>query len=154
MTVTLYTDINSSNWSMSTSTDGAVVKDLADLAQQVQNALVTQKGSVPFDPDLGFDIQKLVDKPVSFVIPNGKLGILDAIEYAVPLVEIDRVEHQYLPADPAHVIFIVYCSSNLGNFGVAISTAPDFTPVAAPGQTLGAFSGGFSSGFNVTINPL
>lgn len=153
MTITLSTDIQSSNWSMSTTTDGAVVQNLADLAQQVQNVLVTEKGSLPYDPDFGFDIQKLVDRPVNFVIPNGKLGILDAIEYGVPLVGIERVDHQYLPSDPANVVFIVYCSSNLGNFGVAISTSPNFTVQSGQGQFLGGFSGGFSSGFN-TISVL
>lgn len=145
MQVSLYTDINNSNWSMSAYTDGAVVEGNRDLAQQVMNALAINKGSVPFDPELGFNVQLLLDRPVNFVIPNGKLGILDAIEYAVPLVTVDRVDHEFLATDPSHVIFIVYCSSNLGNFGVAISTSPNFTPQTG----MGAFSSGFSTGFNI-----
>lgn len=145
MTITLSTDITSNYWQLSTDTAGAIVTDLEDLKQQVLNCLVTDKGSVPFDPEFGFNIYELLDRPVNFVIPNGKLGILDALEYGVPSITVTTIAHTFLPTDPAHVIFVVFCESNLGNFEVAISNNPDFTPVVGQGNISG---GGFSLGFN------
>jgi phage baseplate assembly protein W len=154
MTVTLSTDITSNYWQLSTEEAGAVVTGVEDLKQQVLNCLVTDKGSVPFDPEFGFNIYELLDRPVNYVIPNGKLGILDALEYGVPSITISRIEHTFSQFAPEKVVFIVFCESNFGNFEVAVSNNPDFTPVASQGQTLGGFSGGFDSGFNITINPL
>jgi phage baseplate assembly protein W len=143
MTVTLSTEITSNYWQLSTEDAGAVVIGVEDLKQQVLNCLITDKGSVPFDPDFGFNIYELLDQPVNFVIPNGKLGILDALDYGVPQINVTRIEHVFSQFAPEKVIFIVFCESNLGNFEVAISNSPNFTPVT----TQGGFSNGFSSGF-------
>lgn len=143
MQVNLSTDQNTANWGLSSSVDGGVVVDNNDLAQQALTVLTTNKGSVPFDPELGWNIQLYVDAPVTTVIPNGKVGILDALEYGVPLITVERVEHEFSVSDPSTVVFIVYCSSNLGTFAVAVSNTPNFTPQVVQGP----FSGGFSSGF-------
>jgi phage baseplate assembly protein W len=143
MTITLHPDIQSSNWQLSTSEDGAVVRGVEDLKQQVLNCLSTDKGTVPFAPNDGFNINQLLDEPVNWVIPNGKLGILDALENGVPLITVNRIQHVFSQYDPSTVIFIVHCVSNLGNFEVAISNNPNFTPQSSQG----GFSSGFSSGF-------
>jgi hypothetical protein len=145
MIVTLYPNIENSYWQLSTTVDGGIVEELEDLKQQVLNCLTTNKGSVPFDPTAGFNIYELLDEPVNWVIPNGKLGILDALENGVPLITVTTISHIFLPSDPAHVTFIVFCESNIGNFEVAVSNNPNFTPISSQG----AFSSGFSSGFFV-----
>lgn len=141
MQVTLTSDINSTMWSMSTTDYGAVVTDLDDIIQCVLIILSTNKGSDPFRPEFGFNLNELVDKPVNFVIPNGKLGILDALAQWEPRVTVRRIEHTL---DISHVTFKVFCATNLGNFAVAIPISPNYDPVS-----LGAFSSGFSSGFSI-----
>lgn len=144
MNITLYPNLSqSANWQLSTETAGAVVTGVEDLKQQVLNCLITDRGSIPFAPEQGFNINQLLDQPVNWVIPNGKLGILDALESGVPLVTVDRIEHVFTKNDPSTVVFIVHCESNLGEFAVAISNNPNFTPQS----TLGGFDSGFSSGF-------
>jgi phage baseplate assembly protein W len=141
MQVTLTSEINTTMWSMSTSEYGAVVTDLDDIIQCVLIILSTDRGSDPFRPEFGFNLERLVDRPVNFVIPNGKLGILDALEAWEPRVTVRRIEHTL---DVSHVTFKVFCSTNLGNFAVAVPIAPNFAPVS-----LGAFSSGFDSGFEI-----
>lgn len=142
---TLTTNITSNYWSLSLDTPLAVVQDLEDLKQQVLVALSTDRGSVPFDPLFGFNINELLDKPVSFVIPNGKLGILETLERDVPLVKVEAIQHRFDPYENAgRVTFYVLCSTNLGNFAVAVTSQPNWNAQVIP---LGAFTGGFSSGF-------
>ena len=125
MQVTLYNQISSNSWSLSLESAGEVVTGLNDLAQQVMLALSTNKGSVPFAPERGFNISNYIDKPVSFVIPNGKLGILDTIANDVPGVTVDRIEHEL---DVSHVTFNVFCSTTLGNFVVGIDSSGSTAP--------------------------
>jgi phage baseplate assembly protein W len=141
MQVTLTSEINTTMWSMSTSEYGAVVTDLDDIIQCVLLILSTDKGSDPFRPEFGFNLDRLVDKPVNFVIPNGKLGILDALEQWEPRITVRKIEHTL---DVSHVTFKVFCATNLGNFAVAVPISPNFNPIS-----LGAFSSGFDSGFDI-----
>lgn len=141
MQLTLTSDINSTMWSMSTTDYGDVVTDLDDIIQCVLIILSTNKGSDPFRPEFGFNLNELVDRPVNFVIPNGKLGILDALAQWEPRVTVRKIEHTL---NISHVTFKVFCATNLGNFAVAVPISPNYTP-----QSLGAFSSGFSSGFSI-----
>jgi len=141
MAVTLTSDITTPYWQLSSADQGEVVTDLDYLKQQVALALATSKGSVPFDPEFGFNLQELLDKPVNFVIPNGKLGILDTLTRDVPQVTVDSIRHRLVGL--SNVVFEVYLSSNLGNFAVNVPIAQNFAS-PTPG---GAFSSGFSSGF-------
>lgn len=140
MTTTLSTSISSLYWSLSVTEAGAVVTDLEDIKQCVLLILSTDKGSDPFRPEFGFNIGELLDKPVGFVIPNGKLGILDALTVGEPRITVTRIEHTL---DVSHVVFHVYCATNLANFVVTVPINPNFSP-----STNGAFSSGFDSGFN------
>lgn len=143
---TLTSDINSSYWSLSLEDSLDVVQEFEDLKQQVLVALTTDRGSVPFDPLFGFNINELLDEPVNFVIPNGKIGILETLERDVPIVSVDSVSHKYEPnVNYGQVTFLVFCSSNLGNFTVQVSLNPNFTPAPQ-----GPFSGGFSVAFQPT----
>lgn len=137
---TLVSDIESTHWSLSLENANEIVQDLEDIAQCIVLILSTSKGSVPFDPNFGFNLGELLDQPVNFVIPNGKIGILEAISEYEPRVEIDRIEHIL---EVSKVTFIVYCSTNLGNFAVTVPIDPQFTPTLQ-----GGFSGGFGQGFN------
>jgi phage baseplate assembly protein W len=141
MQVTLTSDISSTMWSMSVSEYGAVEKDLDDIIQCVLIILATDKGSDPFRPEFGFNIGALLDRPVNFVIPNGKLGILDALTQWEPRITVRRIEHTL---NISHVTFKVFCATNLGNFAVSVPIAPNYSPVS-----LGAFSSGFDSGFSI-----
>lgn len=142
---TLTTDITSNYWSLSLTTAGEVVQDFEDLKQQVLVALSTDRGSVPFDPLFGFNINELLDLPVNFIIPNGKLGILETLERDVPLVNVEAIRHKYDPYDNiAQVRFYVFCTTNLGNFVVQVPIAPNFSAQIAQ---QGPFSSGFSTGF-------
>lgn len=141
MAVTLTSDINSSYWSLSISEEGGIVTDFEDLKQQVLVALSTDKGSVPLDPEFGFNIQELLDRPVNFVIPNGKLEILATLERDVPSITVESIAHRL--DELSHVTFFVLCSTNLGNFVIQVPINQNFTPSIG-----GGFSGGFSGGFN------
>lgn len=135
----LTTEINSSNWSISAVEYGEIVTDLEDLAQCILLILSTAKGSDPFRPNFGFDLAALVDKPVNFVIPNGKLGIIDAITEFEPRVTVTSIEHEL---DVSHVTFKIYCSTNFGEFSVSLPINPIFAPSANS-----PFSNGFGNGF-------
>ena len=117
----LTTDITSSNWGISADNYGEIVTDLGDIAQCISILLSTDVGSVAFKPTFGFNMAELIDKPVNFVIPRGKIGILDAINAFETRVTVDRIEHTL---DVSHVTFVVYCSTFLGNFVVDVSTDP------------------------------
>ncbi len=132
----LTTDITSRHWSLSITDQGEVVQDLQDIAQCIVIILSTNKGSDPFRPNFGFNLGELLDKPVNYVIPNGKLGILNALEEYEPRVTVDKIEHTL---ETSHVTFIVYCTTNLGSFVISV-------PISA--TALGAFSSAFSSAFN------
>ncbi len=141
MITTLLPNISSSMWSMSVANYGAVVTDLEDIKQCVLIILSTNKGSDPFRPDFGFNIGELLDKPVNYVIPNGKLGIVDALTNYEPRVKVTRIVHTL---DIGHVTFYVYCATNIANFVVSMPISPNYIPTA-----LGAFSSGFDSGFDI-----
>ena len=144
---TLTTDITSNYWSLSLDTPLTVVQEFEDLKQQVLVALSTDRGSVPFDPLFGFNINELLDAPVNFIIPNGKLGILETLERDVPLVNVEAITHKYDPYDNiAQVTFYVFCTTNLGNFVVQVPIAPNWSALVTQ---LGSFSSGFSSGFQI-----
>ncbi len=143
MAVTLTSDITTQYWSLSLTEQGGIVTDLDYLKQQVLLALGTNKGSVPFDLEFGFNIQELLDRPVNYVIPNGKLGILDTLDRDVPQVKVTSIKHELI--DLYNVVFHVYCESNLGNFAVNLPVNQSF---ASP-TIMGAFSSGFSSGFDI-----
>ena len=141
MAVTLTSDITTPYWQLSSADQGEVVTDLDYLKQQVALALATSKGSVPFDPEFGFNLTELLDKPVNFVIPNGKLGILDTLNRDVPQVKVEYIRHQLLGM--SNVVFEVYLSSNLGNFVANVPITQNFAnPVV-----MSPLSGGFGSGF-------
>jgi phage baseplate assembly protein W len=141
MAVTLTSDIQTPYWQLSIDEQGAVVEGIDYLVQQVLIALSTNKGSVPFDPEFGFNLSELVDRPTNFVIPNGKVGILDTLNKDVPQVKVEYIRHQVL--ELSNVVFEVYCSSNLGNFVVNVPVNQNY---ASP-TVFGSFSSGFSSGF-------
>lgn len=143
MAVTLTSDITTQYWSLSLNGLGSIVNDIEYIKQQVLIALGTNKGSVPFDPEFGFNIQELLDRPVNIVIPNGKLGILDTLGRDVPQVKVTSITHELI--DLYNVVFNVYCESNLGNFAVNLPVNQSF---ASP-TIMGAFSSGFSSGFDI-----
>jgi phage baseplate assembly protein W len=144
MAVTLTSDINSNYWSLSKDEDGAIVTGLDDLVQQVLIALTTNKGSVPFDPEFGFNINELLDKPVNYVIPNGKVGILETLERDVPLISVSSVNHVFDAAEPHKVMFEVFCTSNLGNFTVQLDINQNYDPASGSPFSASAFSSGFA----------
>jgi len=141
MAVTLTSDINTQYFQLDLENQGAIVEDLLDLKQQIAIALSTNKGSVPFDPEFGFNIQELVDKPVNFVIPNGKIGILETLNRDVPLITVEAITHEL--NDLSNVVFNIFISSNLGNFVAIVPITQGF---ASP-TIQGPFSSGFGGGF-------
>jgi len=141
MAVTLISDINTQYWQLSIDEQGAIVKDRNHLKQQIALALSTDKGSVPFDPEFGFNITQLIDQPVNFVIPNGKIGILETLTRDVPSVTVVAIKHEL--SNLSNVIFHIYITSNLGNFVASVPINQNFASPAI----LGPFSSGFGSGF-------
>lgn len=101
---TLYPDIKTKNWQISTAGIGIIAQGLADIRQCIDLLLRTQKGTDPLRPDFGSDIFQYVDKPLNFAIPNIKQAIVNAVNQWETRVTVDSIRDEI---NESNVIFFI-----------------------------------------------
>lgn len=70
---------------------GEIVAGVDDLHQSIANIILTEKGSVPTEPEKGCDVMPFVDRHPSVGIPNLTRNIWDALDIWEPRIEVDNV---------------------------------------------------------------
>ena len=76
MTVKNIYKINTTHWSHKIGTIGDVAENIADIIQCYETIIMTQKGSVILNPNLGWNIRKFHSKPINEVAPVMKNELL------------------------------------------------------------------------------
>ncbi len=104
---TLYPDIKTKNWQISTVGVGFIAEGLADIRQCLDLLLRTQKGSDPLRPEFGCDIFQYVDKPLNYSIPNIIRSIIEAVQIWETRVTIKSIRYEI---EVSHVRFYIICS--------------------------------------------
>lgn len=87
--------ITNVHWQMKRAAEGAVwgeiVPDLADLAQEIRQCILTPKGSVPLNPEKGCDLEQFRDRPMNvrslFVVAE----VREALRLWVPRVVVHEI---------------------------------------------------------------
>lgn len=103
--ITLYPDIKTKNWQISTAGVGVISEGLADIRQCLDILLRTAKGSDPLRPDFGSDIYQYVDTPLTIAIPNVMRAIIEATQIWEKRVTIRKINYEI--QDLGHVKFTV-----------------------------------------------
>lgn len=70
---------------------GEIVTAINDLSQSIANLILTQKGSVPTEPEKGVDTLAVIDRHPSVGIPLLTRDITDAIAMWEPRVVVQKV---------------------------------------------------------------
>ncbi len=119
----LVKDINTKDWSISSTQLNEVAIGFNDLKQCVMNILMTVPGSDPLRPEFGCDIFRYLDKPVNRVLPLMMKSITDAIEIYEPRVTITKITA--IVENPSLITFEILMDAVLGNFGFKVNFGRD-----------------------------
>lgn len=98
------------NWQHKINTIGEIVTDAEDVGQCLETIATTQKGSVPHNPNLGWDFMKYQDKPVNIVTPKMKLELSNAFKTQEPRAEINSLEFSYKDSGNGHLYVNIFYS--------------------------------------------
>lgn len=85
---------------------GDIVFGIDDVEQSINTIVLTQKGSVPTDPEKCTDLAPYIDRRPDYAIPNISREIFDAIRIWEPRVIVESV--QITPEDFSHWRFPVF----------------------------------------------
>jgi uncharacterized protein len=108
----LVSNINTKNWSISTSLQGEIVKDIEDINQCIYVILKTIQGTDPMNPAFGCGLYLYQDQPINIGLPNMIREIGSSIEKYEPRATITNITYEI---DLSTVIFSIYWSSSFGN---------------------------------------
>lgn len=103
---TIFPDIKTNNWQISTIGVGYIAEGLADIRQCLDILLRTQKGTDPLRPQFGCDISEYVDRPLTIAIPNIIRSIIEAIEIWETRVVLKSIRYEI---NVSQVTFFVTC---------------------------------------------
>jgi phage baseplate assembly protein W len=106
---TIFPDIKTKNWQLSTVGVGYIAEGVADIRQCLEIILRTVKGSDPLRPEFGCDIYKFADRPLNFAIPNITRAIIEAIQIWEKRVVLKSVTYDIVVDNPGQVQFFVTC---------------------------------------------
>lgn len=85
---------------------GVIVTDLDDVEQCINTIVLTEKGSIPTQPEKCTQLMPYIDRRPDFAIPNISREIFDAIRIWEPRVIVERVT--ITQEDFAHFRFPVF----------------------------------------------
>lgn len=91
MTVKNIYKINTTHWSHKIGTIGDVAENIADIIQCYETIIMTQKGSVILNPNLGWNIRKFHSKPINEVAPVMKNELLKELNYQEPRATANKI---------------------------------------------------------------
>lgn len=77
-------ELNTKHWQHKLGTIGEVVTDADDVAQCYEIIFKTQKGTVVFNPNLGWDVMEYLGKPLNLVESKMKPTLLKALNQQEP----------------------------------------------------------------------
>ena len=86
-------------WQVSNAAHGRIETGLAAINQSIENVLLTRKGTDPFRPAFGADIQKYQDLPMQELIPLVKISIIDSLSRWEPRIQVKEISHQIYKPD-------------------------------------------------------
>ena len=95
-------NIQNSNWSLSTSAFGAVVTGVTEINQTIGLILSTRKGTDPFRPTFGSDIWEHIDTPIDVAGPNIVRAITEALERWENRIKIVSITYETQPQGGAN----------------------------------------------------
>jgi uncharacterized protein len=85
---------------------GGIVYDFDDIDQSIKTIVLTEKGSVPTNPEKCTRLATYVDRRPDYAIPNLTREIFDAVRAWEPRVEVSKVK--ITREDYAHYRFPVF----------------------------------------------
>ena len=109
--MTLISDINTKNWSLSIDKPAEVVRDLQDLNQCIFIILMTIPGSDPLRPSFGCGVFQYIDKPINNVVSLIIKSVADAISTWETRVKVKRITAKI---DGSQLLIQVDWESNIG----------------------------------------
>ena len=96
--------LNTKNWSHRLGTVGEVVTDADDVAQCYGVIFKTPKGTVPFNPNLGWDVMEYLGKPLNIVGGKMRTALLSALNKQEPRAFAQTVKFDYENGANGHLI--------------------------------------------------
>lgn len=96
--------LNTRNWQHCIGSVGEVVTDEADVEQCYEVIFSTQVGTVPFNPNLGWDILQFHGQPIIQVEGKMRTALLTALNKQEPRAVAQSVNFDYDEADNGHLI--------------------------------------------------
>lgn len=87
--------LNTKNWSHRLNSVGEVVTDAEDVAQCYEVIFKTQKGTVPFQPNFGWDILAYYGQPLNIVGGRMRTALLTALNKQEPRAYAQTVSFDY-----------------------------------------------------------
>lgn len=84
--------LNTTNWQHKRNTIGGVVTDLDDIEQCYETICNVQKGSVVHNPNLGWNILKYIDRPITQVRTQIQKDLLTELNYQEPRATVSSVK--------------------------------------------------------------
>lgn len=92
-------ELNTKHWQHKLNTIGAHVCDADDVAQCYEIIFKTQKGTVVFNPNLGWDFMEYLGKPLNLVANKMKTALLKALNLQEPRAKALSVQFSYGTAE-------------------------------------------------------
>lgn len=84
--------LETTNWQHKRGTIGGIVTDLDDIEQCYETICNVKKGSVVHNPNLGWDILKYIDKPISQVRNPIRKELMDELNYQEPRATVTDIK--------------------------------------------------------------
>ncbi len=95
--------LNTKNWQHRLGSVGEVVTDADDVSQCYEVIFKTQIGSVPFNPNLGWDILAYLGRPINEVEGKMRTDLLSALNLQEPRAYAQAVKFSYDDGDNGHL---------------------------------------------------
>lgn len=84
--------LETTNWQHKRGTIGGIVTDLDDIEQCYETICNVQKGTVVHNPNLGWDILKYIDKPITQIRNPIRKELMDELNYQEPRATVSDIK--------------------------------------------------------------
>lgn len=103
--MTKISEITSNQWCHDINNPGTIVQGLDAIKQAVYLILITQKGTVPLQPDFGCGAYDHIDSPVNIAAPKMIKEITEALTKYEPRIDSVKVTYQVSETDASNMTF-------------------------------------------------
>lgn len=114
-TVVKINELDTKNWSHQLGTVGGIVTESEDIKQCYETIFTTQKGTVVFNPNLGWEILKFISRPMPELEHEMKTELIRELNWQEPRGAVTDVTFSYPAPEKGHLAAVIsFIDKNTG----------------------------------------